>query len=125
MGIFFVNRQKVVSLQHQQPFTLEIMTTIDIKEADGGILAVISGRLDTAAARQFSTDMQPLMDQADRVITLDCADLQFVSSSGLRLFLSLRKETIAKGGKIIIKNMQDTVKSVFAMTGFIPLFEFA
>jgi len=101
------------------------MTTIDIKEADGGILAVISGRLDTAAARQFSTDMQPLMDQADRVITLDCADLQFVSSSGLRLFLSLRKETIAKGGKIIIKNMQDTVKSVFAMTGFIPLFEFA
>jgi len=90
-----------------------------------GIVAVVSGRLDTASAHQFSIDMQPLMEQADKVITLDCKDLQFVSSSGLRLFLTLRKETIAKGGKVVIKDMQETVKSVFAMTGFIPLFEFA
>jgi len=101
------------------------MTTLEIKEMPDGIVAVVSGRLDTASAHQFSIDMQPLMEQADKVITLDCKDLQFVSSSGLRLFLTLRKETIAKGGKVVIKDMQETVKSVFAMTGFIPLFEFA
>jgi len=99
------------------------MTTIEIKETEGGQTAVLSGRLDTASARQLSVDMQPLMDHADQVITLDCTDLQFISSSGLRLLLQLRKETIAKGGKVVIRNMQESVRTVFAMTGFMPLFE--
>jgi len=101
------------------------MVKLDITENEGGIEAALSGRLDTAASRQFSVDMQPLMDNADKRLTLDCSGLEFVSSSGLRLFLVLRKETIARGGKVVIKNMQEGVRTVFAMTGFMPLFEFA
>lgn len=86
--------------------------------------ALLNGRLDTAASAQFATDMQPLIDNADKAITLDCAGLEFISSSGLRLFLSLRKQTIAKGGKVIITNMNPEVKQVFAITGFTALFEF-
>jgi len=101
------------------------MTKLEITETADGLIAAIEGRLDTASARQFSIDMQPLMDNADKQLTIDCEKLSFVSSSGLRLFLMLRKETIARGGKVVIKNMQEAVKTVFAMTGFMPLFEFA
>ena len=83
----------------------------------------MSGRLDTPAAVQASKDMQPLMDNADKVITLDCTKLDYISSSGLRLFLSLRKETASKGGKVIIENINDEIKKVFMMTGFYNLFE--
>jgi anti-sigma B factor antagonist len=63
------------------------------------------------------------MANANKTITLDCTGLEYISSSGLRLFLSLRKETAAKGGKVIVKNINDEIKKVFMMTGFFNLFE--
>ncbi|MBP3775879.1 MAG: STAS domain-containing protein [Paludibacteraceae bacterium] len=96
---------------------------IEIKEQNGGYTAEMIGRLDTPAAVQAAKDIQPLMEQADKVITLDCTKLDYISSSGLRLFLSLRKETAAKGGKVIIENINDEIKKVFMMTGFYNLFE--
>lgn len=97
--------------------------TIEIKEQNGGYTAQLIGRLDTPAAVQATKDMQPLMEHADKEITLDCEQLDYISSSGLRLFLTLRKETAAKGGKVVIEKINDEIKKVFMMTGFYNLFD--
>ncbi len=96
---------------------------IDIKEQNGGFTAVLDGRLDTPAAVKAQQSIAPLLENADKVITLDCTKLEYISSSGLRLFLTLRKETTAKGGKVIIENINDEIKKVFMMTGFFNLFD--
>jgi len=88
------------------------------------LVAIVQGRLDTATSNVFATDIQPLLDNADKTIVLDCSELEFISSSGLRIFLNIRKEAIAKGGKVIIKDVQDNVKQVFKITGFLSLFDF-
>lgn len=95
---------------------------IDIQELNGGMTAFLDGRLDTPAAIKAQQDMTPLMENADKEITLDCTKLEYISSSGLRLFLALRKETATKGGKVIIKNINDEIRKVFMMTGFFNLF---
>lgn len=95
----------------------------DIKEQDNGLLAVISGRLDTPSAVKAQKEIIPLLENADKEITLDCEQLEYISSSGLRLFLTIRKETAAKGGKVVIQNINDKIKKVFMMTGFFNLFE--
>ena len=87
------------------------------------MVAVFTGRFDTPASVQAQQDMMPLMEHADKEIILDCTKLEYVSSSGLRLFLTLRKETSAKGGKVIIENINEDIKKVFMMTGFFNLFE--
>ena len=69
--------------------------------------------------------MQPLMDAADKHIVLDCTNLEFVSSSGLRLLLTLRKQAIAMGGDVTIKKFIPEVMQVFTITGFFSLFKFA
>ena len=98
---------------------------LTIKQTDEATYTgILNGRLDTAAANQFSLDMQTLMDNADKHIVLDCSGLEFISSSGLRLLLMLRKQTIAKGGDITIKNISQEVKNVFTITGFFSLFNF-
>ena len=96
--------------------------TINIKEENNGFTATFEGRLDTPAAIKAQQDMTPLMENADKEITLDCTNLEYISSSGLRLFLALRKETSAKGGKVIIMNINNEIKKVFMMTGFFNLF---
>lgn len=98
--------------------------TLEIKNSNDSVVGIINGRLDTAAASQFAKDMEPLMDNAGKHIVLDCAGMEFISSSGLRLFLSLRKASIAKGGDVTIKNINADVKQVFSITGFYSLFNF-
>lgn len=97
---------------------------LDINNTPDTIYATLSGRLDTAASSDFSRDMMPMMDDASKHIVLDCYQLEFISSSGLRLLLMLRKQTIAQGGDITIKGVNDAVKQVFTITGFYALFNF-
>lgn len=98
--------------------------TLQIIENEANITGILDGRLDTAAAIQFAKDIEPLLEKADRALVLDCKDLQFISSSGLRLFLSLKKATSAKGGSITLRNVSASVKQVFTITGFNSLFNF-
>lgn len=98
--------------------------TLQITENNDVVTGILDGRLDTAASAQFARDMQPLLDKADKHIVLNCEKLQFISSSGLRLFLSLRKQTIAMGGDVTIKGVTPEVKQVFTITGFFSLFKF-
>ena len=95
----------------------------DVKEINGGMQATVSGRLDTPAAVKAQQEIVPLLEHADLDITLDCTSLEYISSSGLRLFLTIRKEAAAKGGKVIIEHINDEIKKVFMMTGFFNLFE--
>ncbi|MBQ7511602.1 MAG: STAS domain-containing protein [Prevotella sp.] len=95
----------------------------DIKEQNGNMFANVTGRLNTPSAVKAQQEIVPLLENADKEITLDCQELEYISSSGLRLFLTLRKEAAAKGGKIVIEHINDDIKKVFMITGFFNLFE--
>ena len=95
----------------------------DIQEKPEGMYATVSGRLDTPAAVKAQQEITPLLENANKTITLDCKDLEYISSSGLRLFLTIRKEAAAKGGSITIENINEDIKKVFMMTGFFNLFD--
>ena len=95
-----------------------------IQERDGNMVAILEGRLDTAAAAETEKAMSPLLDCEGQHIVLDCTGLEYISSSGLRIFLSILKSAKAKGGHVYIKGISDDIRAVFAMTGFINLFEF-
>jgi anti-sigma B factor antagonist len=96
---------------------------IKITEENEGMKAIFEGRLDTPTAVKAQQEITPLLENADKTIILDCTNLQYISSSGLRLFLTIRKETSAKGGKVIIENINEEIRKVFMMTGFFNLFE--
>lgn len=92
--------------------------------SDGTIVSTLKGRLDTVSSPEFAVSMMPLLDNADKHIILDCGELEYVASSGLRQLLLLRKQTIAMGGDITLRNVQDSVRQVFTIAGFTPLFSF-
>jgi len=96
---------------------------IRIENEGNMIVARLAGRLDTAAAAEITPDITALSEQAAGHIVLDCTELAYISSSGLRLFLSLRKASASKGGKLQVRNINSDIRQVFMMTGFISLFE--
>ena len=93
-----------------------------IQQSGNQIIASFSGRLDTAAAVPAAEAVKPLLEAENSEIILDCTHLEYISSSGLRIFLSIRKEAAAHGSKVIVRINAD-IRQVFMMTGFISLFE--
>ncbi|MBR5687455.1 MAG: STAS domain-containing protein [Prevotella sp.] len=96
---------------------------IQILNENGVYTGVLDGRLDTNAVADFAKDIQPLLEHADQHIILDCSKLEYIASSGLRIFLLLRKESAEKGGKVTLVNVSGDVQKVFKMVGFYSLFE--
>lgn len=96
---------------------------IKINEQGETVTVSFIGRFDTSSYMEVTKEIEPLMEKADKTIILDCKELAYISSSGLRTFLSLRKASQAKNGKVIVKDMNDTIRSVFMMTGFLNLFD--
>ena len=87
------------------------------------VIAKFAGRLDTPASVQTAEDVKPLLEVSNKQIILDCTELEYISSSGLRIFLSIRKEAAGHGSKVIVRNINADIRQVFMMTGFVSLFE--
>ncbi len=89
-----------------------------INELEGKQKVVINGRIDTTNVEQFQKDLAPLMDCANPDIEMDCSNLEYTSSQGLRMFLVLQKSVMSRGGKLVLHDMKPQVKEVFDITGF-------
>jgi anti-sigma B factor antagonist len=96
---------------------------ITINEKDGRLVATIVGDLDNAASPQAERSLSPLFDCKDRNIVIDCSDLNYISSSGLRIMLNIYKHARANGHDAILKAMNEEVEEVFSLSGFLQLFK--
>ena len=94
------------------------MVKLNIKHSDDKhTLVLLSGELDTAATERFANDIAPLMEGEGREITIDFAELEYISSAGMRMLLQLNKDVSALGGKVILQGMSDDIKQIFQLTG--------
>lgn len=91
---------------------------VTIKEEGAKALVKLEGRLDTTNADQFMKDITPLMNGTHEEIDVDCTDMEYTSSQGLRMFLMLQKNVSARRAKLVLRNMKPHVKEVFDITGF-------
>lgn len=98
--------------------------TTSIQEKDGNMVAILAGNLDTAAAAETEKAMHPLNDVEGKNIIIDCTDLAYISSAGLRIFLGILQNAQARGGHVYIKGINDNVRAIFTITGFSNIFEF-
>ena len=95
-----------------------------IQETEKQIVATLSGELDTAAAMEMENELKPLYDSKGREIVIDCSGLEYIASSGLRILLGILKNAKACGSRVVLKNVNDVIREVFELTGFIRIFDF-
>lgn len=88
------------------------------------MVATIEGSLDTAAAREAEKVMDPLNNVEGKDIIIDCTNMEYISSAGLRIILGILQNAEEKGGHVYIKGLNDTVQAIFDLTGFSNIFEF-
>lgn len=96
----------------------------NIKKSDGKLVVSFSGRFDTPSAVKHEKDLIQLTSNIDRDIILDCSDMRYIASAGLRIFLAILKNAKSHGYHVYVRNLSDDVEKIFKTTGFIHIFEF-
>ncbi|MEA4974013.1 putative anti-sigma factor antagonist BtrV [bioreactor metagenome] len=80
------------------------------------LTVTLTGRLDTTTAPQLEAELKSSLDGLNSLI-MDFAELEYISSAGLRVLLSAQK-TMNKQGKMVIRHVNETILEVFEVTGF-------
>ena len=96
--------------------------TTNICKIDDTLIFTIEGRLDTANARDFGSIIQPLIDSKVPHVIVNCKELSFISSSGLRCFILLQKSIIRDQRSLVIEAMCPEIRKIFDMTGCSSVF---
>ena len=79
----------------------------------------IEGRIDTTTAPQLEAELKSSVSGVTELY-LDFAGVEYISSAGLRVLLSAQK-VMNRQGKMVIKNVNETVMDVFDVTGFVDI----
>ncbi|MBR4730771.1 MAG: STAS domain-containing protein [Prevotella sp.] len=95
-----------------------------IEEIDGKYFATLNGEMDTAAALEAEEVLKPLYQSDGKDVIIDCTNLEYIASSGLRILLSILKGAKASGSKVVMRGVNEDIMNVFKLTGFISIFEF-
>ena len=96
----------------------------EIKEIDGKYVVTLEGEMDTAAANEAEEVLKELYKNEGKEVVFECKDLEYIASSGLRILINILKVTMAKGSRVVLRNVNDDIKHVFKLTGFLNIFEF-
>ncbi|HSM48326.1 MAG TPA: STAS domain-containing protein [Draconibacterium sp.] len=97
---------------------------MDIKKDKIGTFSVlkIKGRIDTVHSGDLEKEVNQLFEGGEKHLIFNCDGMNYISSSGLRVFLVAQKKAIAMNGKLFLCNMQPAIQDIFRISGFSNLF---
>ena len=107
MGIFIV-KNIMNKVTYQRLKGKNLLTTI-IKTGE---------RIDTMNASQFEQDIQPVLVDGGVNVEMDCTNLTYMASSGLRIIQKTMRTVTQQKGVFKMTNVRPEIYKVLAMTGF-------
>ena len=95
-----------------------------IEEIGGKYVATLEGEMDTTAAVEAEEVLKPLYQSDGKDVIIECKGLEYIASSGLHILLSILKGAKTAGSKVVLRGVNEDIKNVFKLTGFINIFDF-
>lgn len=93
--------------------------TITKNKNDNFLTLKLEGRLDTTTAPQLESELSENLNGVTE-LTIDFAELSYISSAGLRVLLATQKR-MNKQGSMKLINVNEIVMEVFEITGFVDI----
>ena len=84
-------------------------------------VAVVSGRVDSANAKDFNEELSAIIDRGVSSLVVDCGGLNYISSAGLRVLLIAIRKTKEAGGGLVLCAVSDHIREVLEVSGFVRL----
>nr|NQU89735.1 STAS domain-containing protein [Bacteroidota bacterium] len=97
---------------------------MNLKEVknDKAVIIEIDGRLDTTNYSSLERKLVDHIDNGNINVLIDCSNMDYISSSGLRIFLMALKKITSLKGKFVLCGLQDNIREIFEISGFTSIF---
>jgi anti-sigma B factor antagonist len=95
-----------------------MMNTKTIKEI---AIVELTGDIDASTAPKIQAQVLPII-QSNNKILLDLSGVPYMSSAGLRVLLSLYRQTTAKNGSLVLVGISEEIEDTMSVTGFLDFF---
>jgi serine/threonine-protein kinase RsbW len=125
LGIYLMTRlmnEVRFNFDPQLGNVLTMVKYLQHDEAEQVSVLPLHGRLDAQTAPHVNTQAQRLIEAGTRCLIIDLEQVNFISSSGLRILLIIRKELMMLGGELRLAALPPRVREVFDLTGFAQVF---
>ena len=99
----------MVTLQHQRSASYDTI--------------FMEGRLGAANSSEIGSELVQILESGPGLVHIDLADLAFLDSCGLSLFVSLLKRARQNEGDLVLFNMNDRIRSLFELTRLHEIFD--
>ncbi len=86
-------------------------------------VVTVTGRIDSATARDFESELNDLTSKGKNNIVLDLGEVDFISSAGLRVLVTTRKAVRSAGGNLVLAGPSERVKETLEIAGLDVLFD--
>ncbi len=90
--------------------------TITKKQNGSELTISLEGRLDTMTAPELETELKGSLTGVTK-LTMDFANLEYISSAGLRVLLTAQKAMNGQG-EMVVTGVNETIQEIFEVTGF-------
>ena len=96
---------------------------MQIKKLDNICVVELANRIDVSSSPELEKVFNQLLDQGHDAILCDFSQTEYISSMGLRVFLSTLKRSVKTGGQLSLCCLKPGVMEIFDMTGLTELFQ--
>ena len=86
-------------------------------------IVAITGNLDTNTAAEFEKALNGVLDEGVQKLLINFESMEYISSAGLRVLLTLAKKMTSTGGSLKLCSLNETAQEVFDMSGFSTIFQ--
>jgi len=86
------------------------------------VVLSLSGRLDSLTSAELDKSLNEVINRGEHAVLVNCEQLRYISSSGLRSFLMALKQMQTVQGKLCLCGLNAQIHEVFDISGFTGLF---
>jgi anti-anti-sigma factor len=90
------------------------------QKALGVYVVAPSGSLDSQTYDLLEARLGPILAESPQLVVLDLAELDYLSSAGIRVILKTKKALKAGGGRLVFLNLQPQIRKVFEIINALP-----
>jgi anti-sigma B factor antagonist len=83
----------------------------------------VTGRIDSNSAREFDAALKGVLESSRHNIVLELAQVDYMSSAGLRAMVVALRECKKKGGDVRLGPLSERVSEVLSLAGLDSLFQ--
>lgn len=93
----------------------------------GNVMVIApAGRIDHATSDDFRKSLDEILEtqgKAGEMLVFDLADVDYISSAGLRCFMLAARQAKAAGSQLVVAALQPVVREIFEISRFTLVFE--